>query len=203
MIKIRITKSKDSDCGCGDPCLEETPIEVSDESKDQLINQIVSNVQDASPTEKDEFLSTNLAEEELEEGTALVDEHFDIYEAVQDAVDEDGGAPCPQCLYELLADAACGCPDLIPEATYQGRKVELNKPMKGDVKKSKVYVKNPKGNVVKVNFGHGGSSAKKKGEKTMRIRKSNKKARKSFRARHKCKTPGPRHKARYWSCKAW
>ena len=91
----------------------------------------------------------------------------------------------------------------IEEAEYRGRKVKLNKPMRGDVKKFKVYVKNPKGNVVKVNFGHGGTSAKKAGQKTMRIRKSNPKARKSFRARHNCDNPGPRHKARYWSCKKW
>jgi len=86
------------------------------------------------------------------------------------------------------------------EAEYGGRKVKLGKPMQGDVKKFKVYVKNDKGNVVKVNFGHGGSSAK---GKTMRIRKSNPDARKSFRARHNCDSPGPRHKARYWSCKKW
>ena len=89
------------------------------------------------------------------------------------------------------------------EAEYQGRTVKLNKPMRGDVKKFKVYVKNEKGNVIKVNFGHGGTSAKAKGEKTMRIRVSNPKARKSFRARHNCKNPGPKTKARYWSCKAW
>ena len=90
------------------------------------------------------------------------------------------------------------------EAEYQGRKVKLGKPTRGDVKKFKVYVKDPKtGNVKKVNFGHGGTSAKSKGEKTMKIRKSNPKARKSFRARHNCKNPGPKTKARYWSCKAW
>ena len=85
------------------------------------------------------------------------------------------------------------------EAEYQGRKVKLGKPMQGDAKKFKVYVKNDKGNVVKVNFGQGGDA---KGG-TMRIRKSNPKARKSFRARHNCDTPGPRHKARYWSCRKW
>ena len=88
----------------------------------------------------------------------------------------------------------------INEAEYQGRKVKLNKPMRGDVKKFKVYVKNPKGNVVKVNFGHGGSSVK---GKTMKIRKNNPAARRSFRARHNCDNPGPRHKARYWSCRKW
>ena len=87
------------------------------------------------------------------------------------------------------------------EAEYQGRKVKLNKPMRGDVKKFKVYVKDPKtGNVKKVNFGHGGTSAKRP---TMRIRKSNPKARKSFRARHNCDNPGPKTKARYWSCRKW
>ena len=90
--------------------------------------------------------------------------------------------------------------DGILEAEYNGRKVKLGKPMQGDTKKFKVYVKNDKGNVVKVNFGHGGSSAK---GKTMKIRKSNPKARKSFRARHNCDNPGPRHKARYWSCRKW
>lgn len=88
----------------------------------------------------------------------------------------------------------------INEAEYQGRKVKLGKPMQGDVKKFKVYVKNPQGNVVKVNFGHGGSSAK---GKTMKIRKNNPDARKAFRARHNCDSPGPRHKARYWSCRKW
>ena len=81
--------------------------------------------------------------------------------------------------------------------------------MAGDVKKSKVYVnsgkKDKEGRIVakKVNFGHGGSSAKAKGEKTMKIRKNNPKARKNFRARQNCDNPGPKDKARYWSCKAW
>ncbi len=86
------------------------------------------------------------------------------------------------------------------EAEYRGRKVRLGKRMQGDVKKFKVYVKNPKGKVVKVNFGFGGSSAK---GKRMPIKKNNPKRRKSFRARHNCDNPGPRTKARYWSCRAW
>ncbi len=89
----------------------------------------------------------------------------------------------------------------IEEAEYQGRKVKLNKPMQGDVKKFKVYVKDPKsGNIKKVNFGHGGSSVK---GKAMSIKKSNPKRRKSFRARHNCDNPGPKTKARYWSCRKW
>ena len=79
------------------------------------------------------------------------------------------------------------------EAEYHGRKVSLGKPMQGDVKKSKVYVKKPNGKVVKVNFG----------DKNMRIKKNSPSHRKSFRARHHCENPGPKWKARYWSCKAW
>ena len=79
------------------------------------------------------------------------------------------------------------------EAKYQGREVPLGKKMKGDVKKSKVYVRGPKGNVVKVNFG----------DPNMTIKKSNPARRKSFRARHNCDNPGPRWKARYWSCRSW
>jgi hypothetical protein len=96
------------------------------------------------------------------------------------------------------------CEAELDEAEYQGRKVPLGKPMRGDVKKFKVYVKDPKtGNVKKVNFGHGGTSAKRLGQKTMKIKKSNPARRKSFRARHNCDNPGPRTKARYWSCRAW
>jgi len=91
--------------------------------------------------------------------------------------------------------------DVIDEAEYQGRKVKLGKPMQGDVKKFKVYVKDPKtGNVKKVNFGHGGSSVK---GKAMKIKKNNPARRRSFRARHNCDNPGPRTKARYWSCRKW
>jgi hypothetical protein len=83
--------------------------------------------------------------------------------------------------------------DDVDEAKYQGREVPLGKKMAGDVKKSKVYVRKPNGNIVKVNFG----------DKKMRIKKSNPARRKSFRARHNCANPGPRHKARYWSCRSW
>ena len=95
--------------------------------------------------------------------------------------------------FEFITDKS------LQEAEYQGRKVKLNKIMQGDAKKFKVYVKNPKGNVVKVNFGQGGDA---KGG-TMRIRKSNPKARANFRARHNCDNPGPKHKARYWACRTW
>jgi hypothetical protein len=73
------------------------------------------------------------------------------------------------------------------------KKVKLNKIMRGDVKKYKVYVKNDKGNVVKVNFG----------DPNMEIKRDDPARRKNFRARHNCDTPGPRWKARYWACKTW
>lgn len=81
-------------------------------------------------------------------------------------------------------------------AEYQGRKVQLGKPFltPGGPKKRSVYVKNDKGNVVKVNFG----------DPNMTIKKNIPARRKSFRARHGCDVdPGPRWKAKYWSCKAW
>jgi hypothetical protein len=82
----------------------------------------------------------------------------------------------------------------LDEAEYHGHKVTLNKKMQGDVKKSKVYVKDPTtGNIKKVNFG----------DKTMRIKKSNPARRKSYRARHNCANPGPKTKANYWSCRSW
>jgi hypothetical protein len=98
---------------------------------------------------------------------------------------------CNECAIALLEDIKAGKFPLT-EAEYQGRKVSLGKPTRGDVKKFKVYVK--KGDkVVKVNFG----------DPNMKIKKSNPARRKSFRARHRCATPGPRHKARYWSCRKW
>jgi hypothetical protein len=96
-----------------------------------------------------------------------------------------------------LAEADCDC---VYEAKYHGREVSLGKPMQGDVKKFKVYVKNDKGKVVKVNFGFGGKSAK---GKRMHIKVNNPKKRAAYRKRHHCDKPGPRWKANYWSCRKW
>ena len=96
--------------------------------------------------------------------------------------------------WETYGDMWFNEDEILDEAEYQGRKVKLGKPMQGDVKKFKVYVKDPKtGNVKKVNFG----------DPDMKIKKSNPARRKSFRARHNCDNPGPRTKARYWSCRKW
>jgi hypothetical protein len=81
------------------------------------------------------------------------------------------------------------------EAEYHGKEVKLGKPSSGDVKnkKFKVYVKNKKGNVVKVNFG----------DANMEIKRDNPKNKKSFRARHKCAQAKDRTTPKYWSCKMW
>ncbi len=106
-------------------------------------------------------------------------------------LDDNKYPVCEACLQEHLESIQEG---VLEEAEYRGRKVPLGKPMRGDVKKFKVFVRDPKtGNVKKVNFG----------DKKMRIKKSNPKRRKSFRARHNCANPGPRTKARYWSCRKW
>jgi hypothetical protein len=97
----------------------------------------------------------------------------------------------------FLTEASCNC---VTEAEYHGRKVQLGKPMQGDIKKFKVYVKNNKGKVVKVNFGFGGKSAK---GKRMVIKAKNPKRRSAYRKRHHCDNPGPRWKANYWSCRKW
>ena len=96
--------------------------------------------------------------------------------------------------FEAYGDMWYNEDETLDEAEYQGRKVSLGKPMRGDVKKFKVYVRDPKTkNIKKVNFG----------DPNMRIKKSNPARRRSFRARHNCSNPGPRTKARYWSCRKW
>ena len=188
-------------CGCGqNPCKTYGVIEEQESvnmSREEMIS-VLSRLSDeelARLLGDSDLVGQSLTTENMVGLTEeiLVESHFTLYDYLQDAIDENNETPCPQCLYEVLAEAACGCPDLIPEAKYRGRTVKLNKPTRGDVKKFKVYVKNAKGNVVKVNFG----------DKNMRIKKSNPKRRKSFRARHNCKNPGPKWKARYWSCRKW
>jgi hypothetical protein len=96
--------------------------------------------------------------------------------------------------FEAYGDMWYDEDESLDEAEYRGRKVKLGKPMRGDVKKFKVFVRDPKTkNIKKVNFG----------DPNMRIKKSNPARRRSFRARHNCSNPGPRTKARYWSCRKW
>jgi hypothetical protein len=127
---------------------------------------------------------------DLELGDVLVE--TTVHEVLEDGIVIHADAQTLKHIMEFVKLPLHESEDM-EEAKYQGREVPLGKPMSGDVKKSKVYVKGPKGNVVKVNFG----------DKKMKIKKSNPKRRKSFRARHNCDNPGPRWKARYWSCRAW
>ena len=160
---------------------------------------------------KDELknIIKEMVEEVWNEQSQMQDECWECYEA---AMQEGQTEPMEECyrktnlemipegdehtcegdeFYEIYGDMKYT--GVVEEAEYHGRKVKLGVPMRGDVKKSKVFVKNAKGNVVKVNFG----------DKNMRIKKSNPKRRKSFRARHNCANPGPRTSAKYWSCRAW
>jgi len=128
---------------------------------------------------KDKYLLFD--EDEPEENVNILELGADL---------EDGTPVCEGCLFAYMNEQH----SLLTEAEYRGRKVKLGKPMQGDVKKFKVFVRDPKtGNVKKVNFG----------DPNMRIKKSNPKRRKSFRARHKCATAKDRTSARYWSCRAW
>ena len=129
-------------------------------------------------------------------GEAPARKGSDAYKKAKSAADQINATNeitiCDSCAVRLL-EAIKASKMSLTEADYQGRTVKLGKPMQGDVKKFKVYVQNPKGNVVKVNFG----------QKGMSIKKSNPARRRSFRARHNCDNPGPRDKARYWSCRKW
>jgi hypothetical protein len=119
------------------------------------------------------------------------DEHKQLRADAEEGLETENF--CPQCLAEYITE--CWNSGMLEEAEYHGRKVSLGKPFltPGGPKKRSVYVKNPKGNVIKVNFG----------DPNMRIKKSIPARRKSYRARHHCDNPGPRTKANYWSCKAW
>ena len=108
----------------------------------------------------------------------------------------------------FLEHPNCGTPDccgkcadadeelVVEEAEHEGRKVKLNDPFRlptGSNKKFGVYVKNDKGNVVKVTFG----------DPNMEIKRDDPARLKSYRARHGCDNPGPKWKANYWSCYQW
>jgi hypothetical protein len=164
------------------------------------LDNLVQYVQGKKPEEQWVLSSAlPLFLDAVKSGTTVKEEHLilkklnsllDSYEFRYNQVFEVNEY-CTACLMEYLMEYE----HKLEEAEYRGRKVSLGKPFltPGGPKKRSVYVKNAKGNVVKVNFG----------DPNMKIKKSNPKRRKSFRARHKCSNPGPRWKARYWSCRAW
>jgi len=97
---------------------------------------------------------------------------------------------------QYIKECNCGCgKEMTEEAEYEGKKVKLNDPFRtpGESKKFAVYVKNDKGNVVKVRFG----------DPNMEIKRDDPERRRNFRSRHNCDDPGPKWKARYWSCYQW
>ena len=154
-----------------------------------LIREMIEEMYNEQSKMQDECLECY--ESAMQEGTNEIWE--DCYRKTNlDMIPEGDEHTCEgDEFYEIYGDMKYT--GVVEEAEYHGRKVKLGVPMRGDVKKSKVFVKNAKGNVVKVNFG----------DKNMRIKKSNPKRRKSFRARHNCANPGPRTSAKYWSCRAW
>ena len=141
-------------------------------------------------------LSNNIFKKGTESYIKLINECRELYENEDlDLFGED-----IDLIYEEELGTTEEVDDILSEAEHHGKKVQLGKIMQGDIKKFKVYVKNASGKVVKVNFGFGGKSAH---GKRMVIKKNNPKRRKSFRARMKCDSPGPRWKARYWACRTW
>ncbi len=148
-------------------------------------------------------IPTDVRDEKLK-GHKWADDHIstsaDDAEEVADFLTNEGGNPCWDG-YERVPGTKEGekgscrkkTNEALNEAEYKGRKVTLNKPTNGDKKKFKVYVKNDKGNVIKVEFG----------DPNMEIRRDNAKAKKSFRARHKCSEKKDKTTAGYWSCKMW
>ena len=172
--------------------------------------KIISLPTKTIPNNPQPFNGSSRIEPTLEQGVAeektrLDPKCWDGYK--KDGTKMKGGVRVNNCVKEELEETYDGDEffeaygelwynedEQLDEAEYQGRNVPLGKPMQGDVKKFKVYVKDPStGNVKKVNFG----------DPDMKIRKSNPAARRSFRARHNCDNPGPRTKARYWSCRKW
>ena len=149
--------------------------------KNKSLLEHIEEVENEGPLTSGDYFHIELAEDEGIETWVIAE----WSESVLIEADAD--------TLKLLEEYGDTFHDELTEAEYQGRNVPLGKRMPGDVKKSKVYVRKPNGKVVKVNFG----------DKKMKIKKSNPARRRSFRARHNCKNPGPRWKARYWSCRAW
>jgi predicted kinase len=121
-----------------------------------------------------------------EEGTTKLKKKYQDDTPGQTCEEEDWGCWCSE---ENLLESE------LQEAEYQGKKVTLNDPVRSSDGKKKfhVYVKNEKGNIIKLGFG----------DPNMEIKRDDPARRKSFRARHNCSDPGPKWKARYWSCYQW
>lgn len=154
-------------------------ITIAEHNMDAILGYLISQNPNAFDYNEDEDEDEDeLDEEEINEACDFLKKHKTF-------TSKDGKFE----LYELSEAESSN----LQEAEYKGRKVKLGKIMRGDVKKFKVFVKKPNGKIAKVNFG----------DPNMRIKKNIPARRKSFRARMKCDTPGPRWKARYWACRTW
>jgi hypothetical protein len=186
---INESKLVESMIGTANIPLKENKIEYVVGETDQGANLLrIGIAKNLSESEYDK-LAQKIANNVFEMGLSEFDIEFTTDGEVVDEETYDGDD-----FFEAYGVMWFNEDDMLDEAEYQGRKVPLGKPMRGDVKKFKVYVKNPgTGNIKKVNFG----------DPNMKIKKSNPARRRSFRARHNCDNPGPRTKARYWSCRNW
>jgi len=167
--------------------------------KQEYINQVSQHIHEEGYVEELTFSNLIIPEDSDYEDFGEDTEEIEVSKAI-DLTKSDSAGACWEG-YERVPNTKEGDPGSCRKTgssqavEYQGRKVTLNKPFRtpDGPKKRSVYVKNEKGNVVKVNFG----------DPNMKIKKNNPARRKSFRARHNCDNPGPKWKARYWSCKAW
>ena len=181
----------------GDPEKFAKMLPITNAMQTEYINIMgVKAIDEDNCTEAAKILGDDIVGFGVDEGTQELDRMKELAGASIDETYDDDDE-----FYNAYGEMWYNEDEIMDEAEYQGRKVKLGKPMQGDVKKFKVYVRDPKTkNIKKVNFGHGGSSVK---GKSMSIKKSNPARRRSFRARHNCDNPGPRTKARYWSCRKW
>lgn len=194
-IKAKSKMDEDDDCGCGGSEEHDTRY-MFFSNLEQMMRQARMLLQ------MDEDMIEDLlnnghdwAADHIAEAKNNMDQVFDFIMNEMNGEGEDADWDSEEekeMVYEAMSFKK---KDQILEGTYQGRKVTLNKPFltPDGPKKRSVYVKNAKGNVVKVNFG----------DPNMRIKKNIPSHRKSFRARHKCETANDKTSARYWSCKAW
>jgi|TARA_R110002020_G_scaffold194354_9_gene395142 hypothetical protein len=167
--------------------------------KQEYIDQANQHLREEGYVEELTFSNLIIPEDSDYEDFGEDTEEIEISKAI-DFTKSDSSGACWEG-YERVPNTKKGDPGSCRKigssqaAEYQGRKVTLNKPFRtpDGPKKRSVYVKNDKGNVVKVNFG----------DPNMEIKRDDPERRRNFRARHKCKTPGPKWKARYWSCKMW
>jgi 2,3-bisphosphoglycerate-independent phosphoglycerate mutase len=151
------------------------------------LDQIKKGIEVEMEHTSDKRIALKIALDHLKEDPKYYDKL--LAAGLEEVEEYNEGEFCAECLKEYIIEHK----NILTEAEYKGRKVQLGKPMAGDVKKFKVFVKNKKGKVVKVNFG----------QKGVKIKKDNPARRKSFRARHKCHTAKDRTTPRYWSCRKW